>query len=553
MNKAVFFLLLLLIASCSIIGINLKRKAPGRAGKYPAFTEKDSLIGYLNQNRACYDVYYYNLNISFSPEHKTIKGYVDIHFSILKNTSVIQVDLNKNMTIDEVQSGSEKLNYKRRYDAVVITFNKSLNVNDKSNIRIYYHGKPVRAKRPPWEGGVVWKKDKRKNPWAGVACEQIGARLWWPLKDHISDEPDSVLLNFTIPTGLYCVSNGRLISRVRPDNKTETFTWKITYPVNSYNITFYIGDYVNFTIPYDSIPMHDLDFYVLRNNLDKAKNHFKQAKDILQFYETIYGPYAFFNDGYKLVESPYEGMEHQSAIAYGNGYKNNTFGYDYIILHETAHEWWGNAVSVKDYSDIWLHEGFATYSEALFLEKQQGYERYINYINFYAILVANKKPMVGPRDVNYWDYHDSDPYMKGALTLHSLRSTIGNDKVFFDILRSFYTRFTYKTVSSGDFINVVNEHTKSNYDWFFKQFLYNRKPAKLTYRIIKNKEGDDGRLIYKWTDTDSDFIMPVDVNDINGSIIRLYPTAKEKTYVIKNLKAFSINNQAFYFTKVKMK
>jgi len=260
--------------------------------------------------------------------------------------------------------------------------------NEMARITVFYEGQPQKAARPPWDGGFVWKKDKDGNPWIGVACELDGASLWWPVKDHLSDEPDSLQINVTIPEGFFCVSNGKLQQRIK-ENGRETFVWKTLYPINTYNATIYIGNFKHFTLPYkkqDSIL--NLDFYVLTYNLDKAKSHFQQASEIIRFYEMRFGDYPWWNEGYKLVESPYKGMENQTAIAYGNDYKNWIGkNFDYIILHETAHEWWGNSVSASDYAEIWLHEGFATYSEALYVEHTEGYNAYLKYLNFYSLLI----------------------------------------------------------------------------------------------------------------------------------------------------------------------
>ncbi len=547
-NKSAFiYLLVIFVTSCSLVGINMKRTAARKPGKYPVFTKKDSLLGYLNPYRGNFDVYYYQLDIAFNVKQKTIKGTVDIYFTALKNLDTIQLNLRDNMKLNGIGFESANLTYTREANAVFVKFNRRIQANEKIMIRVSYEGKPVIAPKPPWNGGFVWKKDALKKPWVGVACEKIGANTWWPLKDHNSDEPDSALMNFTVPEGLMCVSNGRLNGRLVNDNHTETFSWKVSYPINTYNITFYIGDFENFSIPYDAEKKHELNFYVLKDHLEIAKEHFKQAKKIIKFYEAVYGEYAFWNDGYKLIESPYAGMEHQTAIAYGNGFKNNEYGIDYIILHETAHEWWGNAISVSDYADIWIHEGLATYSEALYIENEFGYDKYIRYINFYAILIANKKPVVGPRDVNYWDYNDSDPYVKGALMLHSLRGIIHNDALFFDILKSFYSQYQFKAVTTRDFTNLVNEKTKTNYDWFFNQFLYNRKPARFQYRTEQDPIDHTYHMKYKWADTAPGFAMPVDIHD-GGKLIRLWPTTEEKTYDIGNAERFSIDNRAFYFT-----
>ena len=547
--KKIFFtsIVLIFMTSCSLFGLNVKRTAPKKAGKYPVFTLKDSLKGYLNDNRTCFDVNYYNLDIEFDIPNKSIDGKVDIQFTATKNLTLIQLDLYENMNITKVEFEGKSLNYSRQFDAFYVTFNREIKKNEIATVTVFYNGKPQKAKKAPWDGGFVWKTDNSKQPWLGVACELDGASLWWPLKDHLSDEPDSAKMSFTVPQGLFCVSNGKLIDRKLRGSDMETFTWKVTNPINHYNITFYIGNYRTFQIPYkkDSIT-HQLTYYVLPQNLETAKKHFKQTNDMLHFYEETFGDYQWFDDGYKLVESPFAGMEHQSAIAYGDKYKNNYNGFDYIILHETAHEWWGNSVSVGDFADIWLHEGFATYSEALYVEDLSGYKAYLTYLYNYSLTIKNKKPMVGPRDVKYWTYKDSDPYVKGALTLHSLRSTLNNDKVFFDILKTFHLENCRKIVSSADFIELVNQKTGQDYSWFFKQYLNNRRPPKYNYSLVYNHEKQTIVLYHKWVNVDSDFKMPIDVY-IGDKLTRVYPSAiTQEIDLPKNTQEFSVDKFNYY-------
>lgn len=537
------------ISSCSLFGINTKRTAPKKADKYPIFTERDSLKGYLNENRSCFDVNYYDLDIDFNMDDKSIDGVVDIHFTAKRILTLIQLDLYENMNISKVVFEGQSLNYSRKYDAFFVTFNREIQKDENVKVSVHYNGKPHIAKKAPWDGGFVWKKDNSKEPWVGVACELEGASLWWPLKDHLSDEPDSTKMSFTVPQGLFCVSNGQLQSRQPRGMNKETFVWKVSNPINHYNISFYIGNYRTFQIPYvkDSIT-HQLTYYVLPQNLETAKSHFKQTNDMLHFYEEKFGDYQWFDDGYKLIESPFAGMEHQSAIAYGDKYKNNYNGFDYIILHETAHEWWGNSVSVGDFADIWLHEGFATYSEALYVEEISGYKAYLNYLYVYSLSIKNGKPMVGPRDVKYWTYKDGDPYVKGALTLHSLRSSINNDNLFFDILKTFHLENSRKIVSSDDFIALVNLKTGENYDWFFKQFLNNRKPPKYNYSLVYNQEKKTIVLYHKWVNVDADFKMPIDVY-IGGKLTRVYPTSETQEIDLPlNTESFTVDKLNFYMT-----
>ena len=548
-NNLIILVSVMLITSCSIVGINTKRTAPKKADIYPIFTERDSLKGYLNENRSCFDVNYYNLDIEFDVNEKSIDGKVDIHFTAKRNLTLIQLDLYENMNISKVEFEGESLNYSRKYDAFFVTFTREIKENENVKVTVYYNGSPQKAKKAPWDGGFVWKQDNAKQPWIGVACELDGASLWWPLKDHLSDESDSAKMSFTVPQGLFCVSNGQLESRKLRGGNKETFTWKVVNPINHYNITFYIGNYRTFQIPYvkDSVT-HQLTYYVLPQNLSTAKSHFKQTNDMLHFYEETFGDYQWFEDGYKLVESPFAGMEHQSAIAYGDKYKNNYNGFDYIILYESAHEWWGNSVSVGDFSDIWLHEGFATYSEALYVEEISGYKAYLNYLYAYSLSIKNAKPMVGPRDVKYWTYKDSDPYVKGALTLHSLRSSINDDKVFFDILKTFHLQNSRNIVTSNDFIQLVNLKTGKDYSWFFKQFLNNRKPPKYNYSLVYNQDKKTIVLYHKWVNVDSDFIMPIDVY-IGEKLTRVYPSSQTQEIDLPmNTQEFSVDKLNFYMT-----
>ncbi len=555
MKKFLIFLgLILALSACSLLGVNVKRDAPKMATKYPIFTRKDSLKGYLYPERTCFDVTYYNLDIAFDLKNKSLNGHVDIYFTALSDLTKIQLDLYENMSISKIEFEDDTVNFSREFDAFFVNFPRTINQNEQTHLTVYYHGQPQKAKRPPWDGGTVWKKDKSGHPFCGVACELDGASLWWPLKDHLTDEPDSVQMHFTIPDGLFCVSNGWLSERRIREVGTETFTWKVNNPINTYNITYYIGRYRSFTVPYhNESGEHKLTYYVLPEHANVAQSHFRQTNDMLAFYEKTFGSYDWFNDGYKLVESPYAGMEHQTAIAYGDKYKNNYNGFDYIILHETAHEWWGNSVSVGDFADIWLHEGFATYSEALYVESTQGYEAYLKYLYAYSLAIKNKKPMVGPRDVKYWTYKDSDPYMKGALTLHSLRSTLKKDSLFFDIIKSFHEENRKKIVNSNTFIELVNRKTNADYTWFFNQFLYNRKPAKFIYSLVYSHEKKAVVLYYKWIHVAQDFKMPLDVM-MGKQEQRIYPTSTlQEINLPTSAESFSVNKLPFYFTYEEMK
>lgn len=523
------FVIILLASSCSVVIVNSKRKTPEKPNEYPTFTLADTLRGQIGPYRQVYNVTFYDIDIDVDIEEEYISGYVDIYFEALADFDTIQIDLYDNLGVNKVMFGVDSLTISRVYNAVFIAFNRTVKKGETGVVSVYYEGSPVKSMRPPWEGGFVWEEDDNKKPWIGVACELDGASLWWPLKDHLYDEPDSLQLSVTIPEGLYCVSNGKLIER-RKEAEKETFIWKTSSSINTYNVTLYVGDYKYFTLPHVSNDtVYNLDFYVLPYNLEKAQEHFKQINDIITFFEDVYGEYPWWKDGYKLVESPYAGMEHQTAIAYGSDYKSHyKYGFDYILLHETAHEWWGNSVSVSDYAEIWIHEGFATYSEALYVEHTVGYDDYLSYLNYYSRLVKNAQPVIGPFDVNYWSKKDTDAYTKGALLLHSLRNLIDNDEMFFDIVKTFYTQYKYSIVTTDNFIDLVHAKTGENYDWFFQQYLYSRVCPQLEWNYVLDEQTSKYEIKYRWANVGNEFQMPV-VLKSGEEIMVIYPNDELQT------------------------
>lgn len=341
----------------------------------------------------------------------------------------------------------------------------------------------------------------------------------------MGDEPDSVTTHYTVPKELIAVSNGRLISVIEHGDK-KTYSWQTSYSINPYNIAFYMGDYKLIEKPYLCLDggLMTLSYYVLKENYEKAKSHFLQVDKIIENYETLFGNYPWAKDGYKLVESPFAGMEHQTAIAYGNGYKNEyKENYDYIILHETAHEWWGNAVSVADFSDVWIHEGIATYAEALYLEKTQGYEAYLDHLEWSAITVMNKKPVIGPKGLYYWNYKDGDPYSKGAVMLHSLRNHINDDTLFFSIIKTFFKNFCYRTANTSDFIVLVNEMTHKDFTYFFNQYLYRRESPLLRWNYDYDAATGQVGIIYQFDRVEKDFTTQIQVKQ-GGRAFYISPT-----------------------------
>lgn len=532
-NKKSFFIgviSILFLASCGLFGLHLNVHNPRKPGKYPKFDRETILLGELTPIREAFDVVHYDIDIGFDIENKSINGWVETKSVALKNIDSIQLDLDQQMNLNEVRFGSrsgEELSYKRIERAIFIKLPNTVAKGDTFSVFVKYSGEPIKAKKPPWDGGFVWKEDKEDNPWVGVACEVEGASIWLPTKDHTSDEPNSVDLRFTIPNGnLEVISNGQFVGEEVNGNE-KSFMWKVTKHINLYNITFYIGDFAKIEDEYVGINGKKMvmNHYVLHENKVKATRHFKQLQRQIKAYEELYGEYPWYEDGFKLVESPFAGMEHQSAIAYGNSYKNDMNGTDdYIIVHEAGHEWFGNAVTASDLADVWLQEGFTTYGEALYLEKLYGKNVYSSHISFYRWMIKNKYPVVGPKGRRYFDYKDGDVYVKGAWILHSLRNTIDDDAVFFDIIKTFYQENNIGVTDSEAFIEVVERKTGEKYNWFFDQYLHVNTVPTLEYEHSK-----DGYFYYRWTGVKTNFDkLPIEIYviGVKGEVLKLYPNTK---------------------------
>lgn len=517
-NHFLLLLSCLSLASCSLLGIHFKVHNPKKAGKMPDFSEETILLGELTPYRSCFDVQYYDLALDIDPDKKALSGTVEIHAKAMTDFDTLQIDLDPNFEITNLtELGTvQKTPYTRNERAIFVYIPHKK--DDLFILQIQYHGIPIVAKKPPWKGGFVWKKDKEKNPWIGVTCETDGASIWWPLKDHTSDEPDSMRTHYTVPKGLTAVANGQLIDSVNHEN-TTTFNWFVSYPINTYNVSVYVGDFKPIHDTHKSINGKDIAIthYVLKPNHDKAKAHFQQVHPILDLYEKRFGPYPWQRDGFKLIESPYAGMEHQTAIAYGNGYKNELNSEtDYIILHEIAHEWWGNSVTAQDLCDVWLQEGFATYAEALYFEENDISKSYNEHLQFNKLFIKNKYPVVGVCERRWFHYKkSSDAYVKGAWVLHTLRQQLQDDQLFFDIIKTFYLDHQYDLVSTRQFIELVNEKSGDSYDWFFDQYLYNNFAP-----ILEYDHNDKGELFYRWTRVNPDFDkLQVTIAGNNGTII----------------------------------
>ncbi len=520
------------------------------------FTKADTLRGQLRPERTCYDIHFYELDLEVNIENQSINGSVDICFEAMTDFKVMQIDLFDNLDIDSILLDNRILSFERIHNAVFIQTDIIKQENLKC-VKVFYNGIPIKAKNAPWDGGFSWKRDQKGNPWLGVSCEGIGASLWWPNKDHLSDEPDSVSIKVTVPDPFVCISNGNLRKTVPLEDDRTQYNWFVSYPINNYNVTLNIGMYEHFQDVYTAADGSklDLDYYVMPYNLKKAKKQFAQVPKMLACYEHYFGKYPFWNDGYALVETPYLGMEHQGAIAYGNQYMRGYLGrmipdgmdWDYIIIHETGHEYWGNSISCNDHAEMWIHEAFTTYMEALYVECRYSYEEAIGYLKMQKPFIANQQPVIGVMDVNFGDWSSSDHYYKGSWILHTLRHAIHDDKLFFDILKSFYQKHQLSNIHSEDFFNYVNEKTGQNWNPFFEQYLRHPNIPNLVYRL--KQIGKDVQISCIWETNVQNFNMPILVgNPENFQLVQ--PENIKKEFLVKNCTVadFQVATDLFYVT-----
>jgi aminopeptidase N len=527
------FVALLALTGCGLLGIHLQVQNPKKATPFPKSDPAKKIIGTLTPVRSCYDVRYYDISVDLQEATQTLAGAVEMRATATETFTDFQLDLDAHLAIDSLLLLPQRtpLVFTRTLGAVMVKMPKAMAKNQNFTLRTVFHGKPVAAKKAPWDGGFVWKKDKQGRPWVGVACEGEGGSLWLPLKDHNSDEPDSIKMHLTTRNDLVAVGNGKSLGESPAANGRKTFHYAVSYPINVYNITCYVGKFAEIRDTFNSVsgsPVQ-ISHFVLQENKERAAAHFAQVKRHIHVYEKYFGKYQFQKDCFRMVESPYAGMEHQSAIAYGNGFKNDSpLGFDYIILHETGHEWFGNSITAEDLGDGWLQEGFTTYAECLFVENDFGHDEYLKYLLQYRMFVLNKRPMVHPYGERHFTFNskDQDIYMKGAWVLHTLRSTLNDDALFFKIIKQYATENAPKVVTSEDFERYVNDISGKDYRWFFEQYLRSNEVPVFEYR-----ESPAG-FEYRWANTKPEFKMPVKLKVIkNGKEkeITVVPTREYQT------------------------
>lgn len=519
-----------------------------------SFSHSDSLRGTLTDLRTCYDVVYYDLNVDVNISDESINGFNKIYFRAQSDFDKMQVDLFKNMSVDRISfEKSESLKYTRDEGAVFISLPRTIKKGETSSITFNYSGKPITGKILPWDGGFDWRKDDDGNPWVVVACQGTGASLWWPCKEHQSDEPDSMSIRITVPDNVMDVSNGRLREVKKVGSDKMQYHWFVSYPINNYNVTINIGAFEHFSdIHINGKDTLTLDYYVKKYNLEKAKEQFAQVKPMLNCFEKYFGNYPFYRDGYKLIETPYLGMEHQGAIAYGNRYRPGYLGkdyynagtkWDYIIIHESAHEWWGNNVTTKDIADMWVHEGFGSYAEVLYTKCSMGDEAALRYCTAQKTKVGNRIPVIGSYNVN--SEGSDDMYPKGSLMLNTIHHIIGNDSLWFSIIKGLQKTFALQTVTSRDVENYILKQSGKNLAPVFDQYLRYTKIPVFEYEI----QSENPVVIkYRWQTDVTNFEMPAIIKTSNDIIKTIYPTNQWQTLSvdIKKAEEFMIDDVNFY-------
>jgi len=502
------------------------------------YTKLDTLRGTVTKERKWWDLKFYHLNVSVNPEDSSIIGKNSVQYKVLDDYNVMQVDLQAPLKIDKVLQDNNQLEFSNEGNACFIKLIKKQKVGEINEIVIFYKGKPKIAVNPPWSGGVSWKKDSEKNHYISTTCQGDGASLWWPCKDHQYDKPDSMLISITVPENLVDVSNGRLRSIVTNSNKTKTYNWFVSNPINNYCVNVNIGNYVHFKDKYRGEKgIIDCDYYVIPENLEKAKKYFKkEVKRMFDALEFWFGPYPFYEDSYKLVDVSYTGMEHQSSVTYGNlyeyGYRKKDVSksgwglkFDFIIVHESSHEWFGNSITSQDLADMWIHESFGAYSETLFTDYHFGKKASSEYIIGTRANIKNDRPIIGDYNVN--QEGSKDMYSKGANMLHTIRQIMNDDEKFRHILRGLSKNFCHQTVTTRQIENFISTEAKIDLSCVFDQYLRTINIPVIEYSVSEDI------LRFRWTNSIPTFNMPLKVK-VNGKDIWIYPTTEWKVLKVES-------------------
>ncbi|MGH7497822.1 MAG: M1 family metallopeptidase [Gemmatimonadales bacterium] len=497
------------------------------AAQQASFSHADTLRGAITPERAWWDVVFYDLHVKLDPADSTIRGWNGITYRVVGKSRAMQIDLQMPLEIDSVLQEGRKVSYRRDGNAFFLAV-AGQRKGDTKTVRVYYSGRPTVARKPPWDGGLIWARDPDGRQWIATACQGLGASVWWPTKDTQADEPDSQRVALTVPDSMQAIANGRLRGIERAGDGWTTYEWFVTSPINNYDVAASVGSYALIADSYEGENGHlTLDLWPLARNLDAARRQWRQVKPMLQCFEHWFGPYPWYRDGYQLVEAPHLGMEHQSAVAYGNGYSNGYKGkdlsgtgwgltWDFIVIHESAHEWWGNSITSADIADMWVHESFANYSESLFTECQYGKNAGAEYVRGTRKLVKNDKPIIGPFGVN--TEGSGDMYYKGGNMLHTIRQVVGNDSTWRAVLRGLNATFQHSIVTGKQVQDYMSAQSGIDLSRVFAQYLTTTKIPAFEYRL------DGTALTYRWADVVPGFAMPIRVMTSPDSAMRLSPT-----------------------------
>ena len=499
--------------------------------KSPDSIRADSLRGGQSPLRTCYDINYYHLAVKLDVIKRFLSGSNLFRFTATRNFTRLQFDLFANLQVDKVLYQGKDVPFAREANAVFVTFPKTIQAGSRDEFTVYYSGNPIIAKKAPWDGGMVFSQDATGKPWVATACQGVGASIWWPTKDQQADEVDSMLISISVPSGLKDVSNGRLRRITKLKDGYIRFDWAVRNPINNYDVALNVGDFQHFSDVYqgEKGPL-SLDYWVLPENLAKAKTQFAaNVQPMLKSMEHWFGPYPFYQDGYKLIDAPHLGMEHQSAVAYGNKYQNgylvkdhsNTgwgLKWDFIIIHESGHEWFGNNITSQDIADMWVHESFTTYSEALFVESQFGKTAGQEYLHGQRRNIQNDGPIIGPYGVN--QEGSGDMYDKGSNLLNMLRTVLNNDEKWRQLLRGLSAKFYHQTVTGQQIIDYFNRESGRDFTKIFDQYLRHRNIPTLEIRF------EDGKTLARWVADVPGFDLPVRVRLKGGEYQFITPTTK---------------------------
>lgn len=540
MQKLIIFLLLSL---------------PAFAQKQPTFTHADTLRGSITPERSWWDLTFYHLTVRVQPVDSTLTGSTLIRYRVLKPGQVMQVDLQKPLRVLRVEQEGKRLAVRQDGDAYFVTLLKKQEIGHAEAVTVFYSGKPRVAKRPPWDGGLVWSRDKEGNWFIATACQGLGASAWWPCKDHMYDEPDSMAITVTVPEDLMDVSNGQLLNvTANPADHTRTFDWYVKNPINNYGVNLNIARYEHWSEVYtgEKGPLA-VNYYVLPEHLDSARRQFREVPRMLKAFEYWFGPYPFYEDGYKLVEAPYLGMEHQSSVTYGNHFRNGYLGrdlshtgwgllWDFIIVHESGHEWFANNITYKDIADMWIHESFTNYSECLFTEYYWGKAAGAQYVIGCRANIRNDRPIIGIYNVNYEG--SGDMYYKGGNMLHMIRQLVGNDSTWRELLRGLNKTFFHQTVTTAQIEDYMSKQTGLNLKPVFDQYLRDTRIPILEYRPVV------GGFQYRWTNVVPGFDMPVRVClGETGPNRDIQPTAQWKKLSATGAKTLTVDANYYVLCK----